>query len=63
MPVRISRYEIATGAEADWLTLGPEDLTDFISVAGVFVSRDGKSYAYDALGILDSSLFVVEGLR
>ena len=49
--------------EADWLALGPEDATDFIAVGGVFVSRDGKSYAFDALAILDSSLFVVEGLR
>ena len=63
IPVRISRYEIATGAESDWLTLGPEDPTDFIGLGGVFVSRDGKGYAYDAQGILDSSLFVVEGLR
>ncbi len=63
MPVRVSRYEIATGAESDWLTLGPEDPTDFIGIGGVFVSRDGKGYAYDAQGILDSSLFVVDGLR
>ena len=61
--VRISRYEIATGAETDWLTLGPEDATDVIAVGGIFVSRDGKTYAYDALSVLDSSLFVVEGLR
>ena len=63
IPVRVSRYEIATGAESDWRMLGPEDPTDFISVGGLFVSRDGKSYAFDAQGILDSSLFVVEGLR
>jgi eukaryotic-like serine/threonine-protein kinase len=63
IPMRVSRYEIATGAEADWLALGPEDATDFIAVGGVFVSRDGKSYAFDALAILDSSLFVVDGLR
>ena len=43
--------------------LGPEDPTDFISVGGLFVSRDGKGYAFDAQAILDSSLFVVEGLR
>ena len=63
MPVRVSRYEIATGAESDWLTLGPEDPTDFIGIGGIFVSRDGKGYAYDSQGILDSSLFVVDGLR
>ena len=63
IPVRVSRYEIATGAETDWRTLGPEDPTDFIGLSGIFVARDGKGYAFDAQGILDSSLFVVEGLR
>jgi eukaryotic-like serine/threonine-protein kinase len=63
IPVQVTRYEIATGAVSDWRTLGPEDATDFIAVGGVFVSRDGKSYAYDAQAILDSSLFVVDGLR
>ena len=63
IPVRVSRYEIATGAEADWLTLGPGDAADFIALGDVFVSRDGKSYAYDAMAVLDSSLFVVDGLR
>jgi len=63
IPVRISRYEIATGAETDWLTLGPEDATDFITLGDIFVSRDGKSYGYDAVAVRDSSLFVVEGLR
>jgi eukaryotic-like serine/threonine-protein kinase len=63
IPVHVSRYEIATGTEAEWQTLGPEDLTDFIAVGGLYVSRDGKSYAFDAQAILDSSLFVVDGLR
>jgi len=63
IPIGVSRYEIATGARTDWLVLGPEDPTDFISVGGLFLARDGKSYAFDAYGILDSSLFVVEGLR
>ncbi len=63
IPVRVSRYEIATGAMADWLMLGPEDPTDFIAVGGLFVSRDGKSYAFDAQANHDSSLFVVDGLR
>ncbi len=63
IPVPVSRYEIATGVETDWLALGPEDATDFIDVGGVFISRDGKSYAFDALAIHDSSLFVVDGLR
>ena len=63
IPVPIERYEIATGARTDWLTLGPEDPTDFIAVGDLFVSRDGKSYAFDAQEIHDSSLFVVDGLR
>jgi eukaryotic-like serine/threonine-protein kinase len=63
IPVPLSRYEVATGAMSDWLMLGPEDPTDFLGLGGLFVSRDGKSYAFDAQAILDSSLFVVEGVR
>jgi hypothetical protein len=63
IPIPVSRYEIATGGRTDWLVLGPEDPTNFISVSGLFLARDGKSYAFDAQEVLDSSLFVVEGLR
>jgi hypothetical protein len=63
VPTPVRRYEIATGAEADWLTIGPADPTDYIGSGGVFISRDGKSYGFSALSILDSSLFVVDGLR
>jgi len=63
IPVRVSRYEIANGTESDFRMLGPDDPTDFIGLGGLFVSRDGRSYAFDALAILDSSLFVVQGLR
>ncbi|MBK9088822.1 MAG: serine/threonine protein kinase [Holophagales bacterium] len=63
IPVRVTRYEIATGARTDWLRLGPEDATDVIGIDDVALSRDGRAYAYDAGEIRDSSLFVVSGLR
>jgi hypothetical protein len=63
IPTRITRYEVATGTETDWLTIGPEDPTDYIGLGGVFISRDGKSYGFSAVSVLDSSLFVVDGLK
>jgi hypothetical protein len=63
IPARVMRYEIATGAQMSWLTLGPEDPVSFISVGRILLSRDGRSYAFNALGVQDSSLFVVEGLH
>ena len=63
IPAEVRRYEIATGAETSFLSLGPEDPTAFMSIGRVLVSRDGRSYAFNAHEVQDSSLFVVEGLR
>ena len=63
IPAHVTRYEIATGAQTSWLTLGPEDPTSFIGVDRIQLSRDGRSYAFNALEVHDSSLFVIEGLR
>ena len=63
IPVNVVRYEIATGAHEKWLALGPEDPTAFIAVGSIRVSRDGRSYAYDALEVRDSSLILAEGFN
>ena len=63
IPAHVTRYEIATGAQTNWLTLGPDDPTSVIVVGRILLSRDGRSYAFNPLGVQDSSLFVVEGLR
>ncbi|HET9796232.1 MAG TPA: protein kinase, partial [Thermoanaerobaculia bacterium] len=63
IPSHVVRFEIADGTEAAWLTLGPEDLARYIGIGAIFLSRDGREYAYNAREVLDSALFVVEGLR
>lgn len=63
IPAHVTRYEIATGAQTNWLTLGLDDPTSSILVGRILLSRDGRSYAFNPLGVQDSSLFVVEGLH
>jgi hypothetical protein len=62
IPAHVTRYEIATGRQEPWLTLGPDDVTAFISIVSIRLSRDGRSYAYNIQEVQDSSLFVAEGL-
>jgi eukaryotic-like serine/threonine-protein kinase len=63
IPAHVTRYEISSGAQTNWLTLGPEDSASTISVGRIQLSRDGRTYAFNSFAAEDSSLFVVEGLR
>ena len=63
VPAHVTRYEISSGAQTNWLTLGPEDSASTIRIGRILLSRDGRTYAFDSADIQDSSLFVVEGLR
>jgi hypothetical protein len=63
IPVRVTRYEIATGIRTDWLALGSEDPASVIGIGRIVLSRDGRSYAFNPREVQDSSLFVIEGLR
>jgi hypothetical protein len=63
VPARITRYEIATGKQAQWMTIGREDGSTFLLFNQIVLSRDGRGYGYGGIEVEDSSLFVVEGLR
>jgi hypothetical protein len=63
IPAHVTRYEISSGAQTNWMTLGPEDSTSVVGLGRILVSRDGRTYAFDSSYVDDSSLFVVEGLR
>src|SRR5262249_39645613 len=45
VPVRIDRVELSTGRRELWKEIGPADSTSVPDV-GVFLTPDGKSYAY-----------------
>ena len=63
VPAHVTRYEISSGAQTHWLTLGPEDSASLVGFGRILVSRDGRTYAFNSFSVDDSSLFVVEGLR
>jgi dipeptidyl aminopeptidase/acylaminoacyl peptidase len=63
VPAHVTRYEISSGAQTNWLTLQPQDSASNIGFGRILVSRDGGTYAFNSFGVEDSSLFVVEGLR
>lgn len=59
---KIYRMEIASGRKDLWKEIAPTDLTGFISVDGVLMTRDGKSIVYGDRRIL-SQLFLAEGMK
>ncbi|HEY6147987.1 MAG TPA: hypothetical protein VIZ69_09825, partial [Thermoanaerobaculia bacterium] len=63
VPAHVTRYEISSGAQTNWLTLEPQGSASMIGFGRILVSRDGGTYAFNSFGVEDSSLFVVEGLR
>ena len=62
MPASVYKVDLSTGKKTLALRLMPADPSGVVNVNTVFLSRDGKTYAYDYSRIL-SELMVVEGLR
>ena len=61
MPAEISRVEVASGRRASWKKLNPPDPVAITYLGSVYMSSDGKSYAYSINRRLDV-LYLVEGL-
>jgi predicted Ser/Thr protein kinase len=62
VPARISRIEIETGRAAPWNTLGPSDPTGTGHVWSVYMTPDGRGYAYTH-GFFLQDLFLISGLQ
>jgi hypothetical protein len=60
-PARVVRVEVATGKRELWKDLAPSDPS--LDIGHVFLTPDGKSYAYVYTRITTSDLYVVEGLK
>jgi hypothetical protein len=61
--IRLSRLDLETGARETWLELGADDEANVISLNNLYLSRDGRIYAFGRSVVEESSLFVVDGLR
>jgi Tol biopolymer transport system component/predicted Ser/Thr protein kinase len=60
IPYRLERVDLATGNRRPFKELAPADRTGLLSMRGIFVTDDLRSYAYTAYYQV-SSLFVSEG--
>jgi len=61
-PVRVYRYDVATGQKQHWKELMPADAAGVAEVVRVFPTPEGKAYAYSYIRVL-SDLYLVEGLK
>ncbi len=62
MPIRISLLDLKTGRQTPWKDIAPVDLAGAATPFAVWLSADGRSYAYNLQRNL-SDLYLVEGLR
>jgi eukaryotic-like serine/threonine-protein kinase len=62
IPIRISLLDLETGRKTPWKDIAPADLAGAAPPFAVWLSADGKSYAYNLQRNL-SELYLAEGLR
>ncbi len=62
IPMRISLLDLQSGQKTSWKEIAPPDLAGAAPPVAVWLSADGKSYAYSLRRTL-SDLYLVEGLR
>jgi eukaryotic-like serine/threonine-protein kinase len=63
IPLRVFRYEFATGKKTLWKQLVPTDRAGLIRIDNFSVTPDGAHYAYEINRITASDLFVVTGWK
>jgi predicted Ser/Thr protein kinase len=61
-PLRITRYDIASGRREPWGEIAVADSAGFVQFNDIVLTPDGKSYAYTFVRML-SRLYVVQGLK
>jgi hypothetical protein len=62
VPLRVDRFELATGRLTPWKTLRPDDLTGVTLIWSVAITPDGEAYAYQYSRLL-KDLYLIDGLR
>ena len=63
IPKPVYRYSFATGKKTLWKEIVPADRTGLVRIENVFVTRDGKHYAYSFNRVTNSDLYVVRGWK
>ena len=60
--MHIERFEVASGRFEPWQQIAPSDRAGILGISAVFISEDGRTYAYTYHRLL-SELYLVEGLK
>ena len=63
LPLKIERLDLATQKKQLWKQILPEDRAGLIRIESVFVTPDGRHWAYSFNRVLVSDLYLVTGLR
>jgi serine/threonine protein kinase/Tol biopolymer transport system component len=63
IPSQVFRVDAETGRREPWKELAPVERSGLIAIRPVFVTPDGKSYAYGYDRSATSDLYVIEGLK
>jgi eukaryotic-like serine/threonine-protein kinase len=63
IPKPVYRYSFATGKKVLWKEIIPADRTGIVRIENVFVTRDGRHYAYSFNRVTASDLYVVRGWK
>ena len=62
LPQRMYRFDLQTGKLEHWRDLMPQDSTGVIRIDDVYVTPGGESYAYEAVRVTSSDLYILDGL-
>ena len=63
IPRPVYRYSFATGKKTLWKEIVPADRTGLVRIEDVYITRDGKRYAYSFNRVTNSDLYVVRGWK
>ena len=62
LPAVLERLDLATGMRVPVLRVTPPDPAGVPGVQGLFLAKDGRTYAYNVVSRL-SQLFLIQGLK
>ncbi len=62
LPARLQRVDLATGRRTPVLQVSPADPAGVSGIGGVFLAKDGRTYAYNLARKL-SDLYLIRGLK
>jgi len=63
IPKPVYRYNFSTGKKTLWKEIVPVDRTGLVRIENLYITPDGRHYAYSLNRVTSSDLFVVTGWK